>query len=535
MERAAPDPGPGAPGAQPTGVRLCELMGVMSLATDLGTGAPLECGLAVCRMALAIGDRMGLAEEDLRRVYYLALLRHIGCTVKSEAMAMVMGDDLTLGGKLAPLDLADNRAVAPVVLGEIRHNFPTWQFPVRAVRAAMFGARVQEGFIAICEVAQIMADRMGFDARFQADIALTGERWDGKGGTGRVRGEDLPPTVRAVYLAEGVDWLRRSMEHSAIGEVVRGRRETMYAPDAVDAFLPAADEIVTSVSKPGSIWDDVMAEEPGAEEGLSSERLAEALRAMGDFADLKSHYLLGHSSGVAALASAAARGAGMGGDAEMLYRAGLVHDIGRVGVNSRIWSTDRPLSADDWEQVRLHAYYTDRVVGRPAALKGVSQVASMHHERLDGSGYFRALPGGALGAPARLLAAADAFRAMQEPRPHRPAMDADQAARVLRDEVRAGRIDGDAADAVLAAAGQRPRKRREQVAGLTEREVEVLRLLARGATKREIARQLVISPKTADAHVQHIYTKAGVSTRPAATMFALRHGLLDASDSSASE
>lgn len=530
VERAAPDPDGGAPGAHPTGVRLCELMGVMSLATDLGTGAPLECGLAVCRMATTIGDRMGLGEDDLRRVYYLALLRHIGCTVKSEGMAMIMGDDLTVGAKLAPLDLADNKAVTPVVLGEIRSHFPLWQFPGKAVRAAMFGAKIQEGMVAICEVAQIMADRMGFDARFQADIALTGERWDGKGGTGRTQGEDLPPTVRAVYLAEGVDWLRRSMDHGEIAGAVRGRRATMYAPDAVDAFLPAAGDIVASVAKPGSIWDDVMAAEPGGVEALSAERLVESLRAMADFADLKSHYLLGHSTGVASLAAAAARGAGLGADADMLYRAGLVHDVGRVGVNSRIWSSGKPLSADDWEQIRLHAYYTDRVVGRTPALKALGQVASMHHERIDASGYFRGLAGSSLGPPSRLLAAADAFRAMQEPRPHRPAMSTDQAAALLRDEVRAGRIDGDAASAVLEAAGQKPRKRREQVAGLTEREIEVLRLLARGATKREIARQLVISPKTADAHVQHIYTKVGVSTRPAATMFALRHGLLEASD-----
>jgi DNA-binding NarL/FixJ family response regulator len=65
------------------------------------------------------------------------------------------------------------------------------------------------------------------------------------------------------------------------------------------------------------------------------------------------------------------------------------------------------------------------------------------------------------------------------------------------------------------------------VGGLTAREIEVLRLLARGRSIRQIAHELVISPKTADAHIQHIYAKAGVSTRAAATMYALRHGLLD--------
>ena len=107
---------------------------------------------------------------------------------------------------------------------------------------------------------------------------------------------------------------------------------------------------------------------------------------------------------------------------------------------------------------------------------------------------------------------------MLEPRPHRPALGRDRAAEELRGEVRAGRLDGDAAEAVLAAAGQPVRRRREHVASLTAREIEVLRLVARGLSIKEIGRTLTIAPKTADAHIQHIYAKVGVSTRAAATL-----------------
>jgi DNA-binding CsgD family transcriptional regulator len=147
-------------------------------------------------------------------------------------------------------------------------------------------------------------------------------------------------------------------------------------------------------------------------------------------------------------------------------------------------------------------------------------------ERLDGSGYPRGLPAGAIGRPARILAAADVYQAMLEPRPHREARTPADAAAQLRDEVRAGRLDGDAAEAVLSAAGHRVRRRREGPAGLTAREVEVLRLLAQGLSNKEIAQRLVISPKTAGNHVEHIYAKIGASSRATASLFAMQHGLL---------
>jgi DNA-binding NarL/FixJ family response regulator len=98
--------------------------------------------------------------------------------------------------------------------------------------------------------------------------------------------------------------------------------------------------------------------------------------------------------------------------------------------------------------------------------------------------------------------------------------------RELRAEVTAGRLDGAAVDAVLAAAGHRAPALRAWPAGLTAREVEVLGLLARGRSNRQIAAELVVSPKTVANHVEHIYSKLGVSSRASATLYATQHGLV---------
>jgi DNA-binding CsgD family transcriptional regulator len=209
-----------------------------------------------------------------------------------------------------------------------------------------------------------------------------------------------------------------------------------------------------------------------------------------------------------------------------LRRAGLVHDFGRLGVSNAIWDKRGPLGVGEWERVRLHPYLTERMLQQSAVLAPLGAIAVQHRERLDGSGYPRGLTGLAIARPARILGAADAYQAMREPRPYRPERSADDAAVELRADVKAGRLDADAVEAVLGAAGHRVSRRREGPAGLTAREVEVLILLARGLSNKEIARQLVISPKTAGNHIEHIYAKIDASTRAKASMFAMQHGLL---------
>jgi HD-GYP domain-containing protein (c-di-GMP phosphodiesterase class II) len=213
-------------------------------------------------------------------------------------------------------------------------------------------------------------------------------------------------------------------------------------------------------------------------------------------------------------------------DVVALRHAGLVHDFGRLGISNAILDKRGPLAPGEWERVRLAPYLTERILHSSTALAPLGAIALAHRERMDGSGYPRGLSGGAISRLARVLACADAYQAMREPRPHRPAIAADDAAAELRADVRAGGLDAAAADAVLAAAGHRVRRRREGPAGLTTREVEVLRLLAQGLSNKEIAERLVISPKTAGNHIEHIYTKIDASSRATASLFAMQHGLL---------
>ena len=307
-------------------------------------------------------------------------------------------------------------------------------------------------------------------------------------------------------------------------QVVRRRAGGAFDPAVAIPLADAAPELL-ALDADASAWEETLACEPGPWLALKGEAIDRALGAMGDFADLASPYLVGHSAGVAELATAAAQQCRLeAADLVKIRRGALVHDLGRVAVPVRIWQKAAPLTPDDWERVRLHAYYSERVITRSAFLAALTPVASFHHERLDGSGYHRGAASAELTSPARLLAAADAYHAMTEPRPHRAALSPGQAAETLGREAGAGRLDPDAVTAVLEVAGQRvPQIGRP--AGLTDREAEVLALLARGLQTKQVARRLGISVKTADHHVQNAYAKIGVSTRAAAALFAMQHGL----------
>jgi DNA-binding CsgD family transcriptional regulator len=306
--------------------------------------------------------------------------------------------------------------------------------------------------------------------------------------------------------------------------VVRRRAGGAFDPAVAIPLADAAAELL-DFDADASAWEETLACEPGPRLALEGEAIDRALGAMGDFADLASPYLVGHSAGVAQLVTAAAQQCRLqAAELVQLRRGALVHDLGRVSVPVRIWQKAAPLTPDDWERVRLHAYHGERVLTRSPFLAALASVASFHHERLDGSGYHRGTAVAELTPAARLLAAADAYHAMTEPRPHRAALPPGQAAEALGREVAAGRLDPDAVTGVLGAAGQRV-PRIERPAGLTEREAEVLGLLARGLQTKQVARRLGISVKTADHHVQNAYAKIGVSTRAAAALFAMQHGL----------
>ena len=351
------------------------------------------------------------------------------------------------------------------------------------------------------------------------------ERWDGWGPLRRAKGEGIPLEMRIVHVAVDAAFqhLLGGVERAA--RLVRERAGHAFDPEVAACLADGAEEIL-ALGEHESAWDQTLAREPGPPLMLTGEGLDRALAAMGNFADLISPYLAGHSAGVAELATEAAGRCRIDAtDTTTLRRAALVHDLGRVAIGARTWQKPGALDADEWEHVRLHPYQTERVLSRSPFLSGLAPVAGAHHERLDGSGYHRGASGAELTLLARVLAAADSYHAMTQPRAHRAAIPPERAAELLSDEAGAGRLDADAVTAVVETAGQRA-PRIERPAGLTEREAEVVGMLARGLQTKQVGRALGISVKTADRHIQNAYRKMGVSTRAAATLFAMEHGLV---------
>jgi DNA-binding CsgD family transcriptional regulator len=327
-------------------------------------------------------------------------------------------------------------------------------------------------------------------------------------------------------VAEFVEVAHRSGGVDAAVALARRLAGSQFDPNVAARFASAAREILDGLDGAGT-WDEVVGAEPELSQPLTGEELDAALAAIADFVDLKSPYTLGHARSVAQLVDGAGPQLGLdAGSQRTLRRAALAHGLGRLGVSNAIWDKPGPLGAGEWERVRLQPNLTARMLQQSPALATIGALAADLRERLDGSGYPRGAAGASITLPARTLAAADVYQSMIEPRPHRPARTADDAAGELRAEVRAGRLDGDAVEAVLVAAGHRARTRPARPAGLTAREVDVLRLVARGLSSKEIATELVITPKTARNHIEHIYVKTGATGRVEASLFAIKHGLL---------
>jgi HD-GYP domain-containing protein (c-di-GMP phosphodiesterase class II) len=488
-------------------------------------GFPFEHGLHQTLIAMRLAEQLGVDRASASQTYYASLLSHAGCTAEAHVAAEVFGSSMT-------------ENFNPVMYGSVRQVFIGLlrSLPDEDVtglaRAAQTGRRLprmaretRPALTASCEVAGMLAEQTGAPTAVPGLLSYLTDRWDGHGPLGRGKHEGIPLPMRIVHVATDAALQRclGGVEY-AMG-IIRGRAGHAFDPE-VAACLVEDGAAILALDDSASAWDEVLAVEPSPPLILEGDALDRGLAAMGRFADLISPYFAGHAAGVAEIASEAAGRCRIdAAGALAIRRAGLVHDLGRVAVHSRVWQKPGPLSADELEQVRLHPYHTERCLSRSAFLAALARVAAAHHERLDRSGYHRGSPGADLTMPARLLAAADAFVAMCEPRPHRAALGPERAAEALTAEANAGRLDPDAVTAVSEAAGQRA-PRVERPAGLTEREAEVVGMLARGLQTKQIARALSISAKTADHHIQNAYGKLSVSTRAAATLVAMEHGLV---------
>ena len=509
-----------------TPVRLAELVASLSLGIDLGFGQPMEHVLRQCLIALRLGELLGCDEVERGTIYYTALLVNVGCHSDAHEQTKWFGDDIALKAtkyEHEPFGLRD----AMNMVRLIGSGTPPLHRVRTGLEFAISGRREVSDMLARhAGLARELGAQLGLPDAVLDALGASYERWDGRGWPGLVAGDAIPIASRVVQLAEFAEVAHRVGGIDAAVALAQRRRATQFDPLVVDTMCLDAVKVFGEIDDVGS-WDIVIDAEPSLAIALSGQQCDDALVAISRFVDLKSPFTVGHSTAVAELTAAAGRQLGLPDDeAHVLYRAGLVHDFGRLGVSNSIWDKRGPLGAGEWERVRLHPYFTERMLQQSPTLAPLARIAVQHRERLDGSGYPRGLTGSAISSDARILGAADAYQAMREPRPYRHPLTAAGAAVELRTDVRAGRLDSDAVEAVLFEAGHRVVRRREGPAGLTAREVEVLRLVACGHSNKEVAARLVISAKTAGNHIEHIYTKIGTSNRAGASLFAMRHGLL---------
>jgi HD-GYP domain-containing protein (c-di-GMP phosphodiesterase class II) len=508
-------------------VRLAELVGCLALATDLGMGQPLEHCFRTCLLAVGVGTQLGLSEEQLGDAYYITLLRFAGCNSHAHQDATEVGDEIAFRTGIAPILSGEPSEYLRFMLQHLGEGLPRATRAKLIARALAGGSKgARETIAATCEVAQLIAARLGLGERMVAALGYTFERHDGKGLPRGAGGDEIPLAAHVSMVARDLEALYRLGGRELVTEVASKRRGRAYSPMVIDGFLEHAWPLLEGMDIETG-WDAVLAADPLPDRRLTGTRLGEALRCLGDFSDMKTRFTHGYSSAVADLAVRAGHAAGVeGAHAAALGAAAFVQELGMTGVPNAVLEKSGPLTDGERERIRLHPYFTERVLARCASLSESGALASTHHERIDGSGYHRGLKGSELSLPARLLAVAGAYVAMTSERPWRPALTPQQAAAPLREEVQAGRLEPDATNAVLAAAGQRPvAAPKTRPAGLTDREVEVLSLISEGKSNRQIAQQLVISPKTVGRHVENIYSKIGVSTRAGATVFALQHDL----------
>ncbi len=505
-------------------VRAAEVIGAACLATDLGMGFPFEHGIGATLVSSRLARLLGVDSQTEAEVFYLSLLMYLGCNTDSEHHLRIFG-----GSGLENLTPHQFGANLEMLRGVLR-NLPdpdagaltrSYQVISKLPRARTFR---NDHFEAMCEVAAVLSDRLGAPGEVSEMFNVLTERWDGKGTLGRAEGDEIPTAMRIVHVARDGAFQNLLGGHVHAATVVRERAGAAFDPEIACAFADNADVLLTPGE--GSVWADFLALEPKPHRVLGTREFDRALAALADFADMVSPSMSGHSPGVAQLAASAARLAGYDpGGIDRIRRSALVHDVGRAAVHPRIWQKPGPLSADEWEQVRLHPYHTSRVLAPSQPLQGLADLACCHHEKLDGTGYHRGVPAAALDPGARLLAAADAFHAMAEPRHHRGPLSIEEAAGLLAAQAKEGQLDSDAVGAVVEAGGLEPPDLSDP-ADLTSREAEVIGLLARGLQTKQIATKLDISPKTADHHIQNAYRKIGVSTRAAATLYATEHGLV---------
>jgi len=485
-----------------TPLRVFDSVKALAFIGDLSMGQPTDHSLRTGWLAARLAEAAGIDATACDTVREASMLRWSGCTANAAGFADVFGDDIT--SRVAMLE------------GRV-----DWIEPLEALGGV---AAVLTPLAQIhCEVSGEIARMLGLAPATETTLRHIFETWDGNGLPARLEGAAVPVPVYVIGLAGDLEVFARTYGVERALGLLAQRADTRYPARLVDTAARHAPSWLTELDQLSPADLDAALTTSRMQQATSAELIADVI-------DLKLPWMTGFSRAVAATAAAGcARLTPDEAAHRRVYRAGLIHGIGRAAVPNNVWNMARGLPPSAWEKVRLVPYWTWRAGQQAGALGEAAELASHAYERLDGSGYFRAARNAALSLEARILAASVVWVALRSARPWRAAFSADAAAKQLRDEAASGRLDGHAVEAVLgdgAAVARRAPSGTSQGARLSAREIDVLRAISRGASNKEVAQELALSPSTVRTHVESVFRKLECSTRAVATLRASAMGLL---------
>ena len=507
--------------------QLPEVLGALAIVADVGVGVPRETGVGAAILAGRIGRRLGLTNAEGVAAFYASLLRYTGCSVAiPETVSLTLGDVHGYQRALALADLGDpadtrqwlDREMAPDAATQSRTEALDLLDGVHASAEVMVSVTQSH-----CDLARQLAGDVGMPAGVIEALEQIYERHDGQGLPAGTAGRDLTFAARIMHVTTAFELQRRKMGIEWAVAQVRARCSGQFCPKICEAVLSDPTGLVAGMDAP-TLMDLYLAEAP--EFTTAELSLDDVARACALNVDHRSVYTLGHSTAVADLVVRAAERAELPESLrETLRIAAYLHDVGKVGLPASLLDKAAPLSRAEQAQIERHTYLTDSILRATSAFAPYARLASSTHERADGSGYHRQLTSPEFHV--QLLAACDAYRTLREDRPGRKALSVEHASDTLLAETKQGKWDPLVIRAVLHAESGHQASLDALPNGLSKREAEVVCLMARGRSNKEIASALFISPKTVEHHVGHIYDKIGTRTRTSAALFAAQHGLVD--------
>lgn len=436
-------------------IRTSELVGALSTALDLTEGLLAGHSARTCWLAMRVGAAIGLEEDARESLFYAALLKDAGCSSNAAALTQIFGGDERALKRMQAT--AGRSVMANAVLG-IRAMSATEPLPRRfrrLVHLALHGSRERRAVEQTrCERGAQIAGKAGFGPDVSAAVMSIHEQWDGNGLPMGLLGEAIPLPSRIVAVCAALDVLTSAYGVRRAVRIVRQRAGAWYDPHVTGVLLELAADGLSQELVAGRVEERIGEMEPGRLIRLSDEADVDRIgSAFADVIDAKSPFTASHSRRVAEIAAGLAERFGLPeADVRDVRRAGLLHDIGKLGVPNRILDKPGRLTADEYMIIREHPMLSLRILEPVSIFDRVAELAASHHERLDGTGYFRGLDAEALSLGARIVAVADVYEALTADRPYRAAWTPERAMAVMR----ASAGDHLAADVVEALTGLSP-------------------------------------------------------------------------------